>query len=118
MAKRQNKFQTEKDESKAKKTSKKSKKQKSIKSSFKLGPNTKRILGLLVAMSCIYLFIAFLSYLFTWIIDQDKFEGAGFIDFVILTEINPIVEALGREVFRNVDDIVTDIVQDYNKDNK
>ena len=43
---------------------------------------------------------------------------AGFIDFVILTEINPIVEALGKEVFRNVDNIVTDIVQDYNKDNK
>ena len=41
-----------------------------------------------------------------------------FIDFVILNEINPIVEALGREVFRNVDNIVTDIVQDYNKDNK
>lgn len=43
---------------------------------------------------------------------------AGFIDFVILNEINPIVDALGKEVFRNVDNIVTDIVQDYNKDNK
>ena len=55
---------------------------------------------------------------------QDSFQfsnngrRAGFIDFVILNEINPIVEALGREVFKNVDNIVTDIVQDYNKDNK
>ncbi len=96
MAKRQNKFQTEKDESKAKKTSKKSKKQKSIKSSFKLGPNTKRILGLLVAMSCIYLFIAFLSYLFTWRIDQDKFEGAGFIDFVFTKQPFTVSNWLGK----------------------
>jgi hypothetical protein len=42
---------------------------------------------------------------------------AGFIDFVILNEIDPIIDALGKEVFNNVDDIVTNIVQDYNKDN-
>ena len=43
---------------------------------------------------------------------------AGFIDFVILNEIDPILDALGKEVFDNVDNVVTNIVQDYNKDNK
>ena len=96
MAKRQNKFQTPKDESKVKKTTKKSKKLKSVKSTFKLGTNTKRILGLVVAMACVYLFIAFLSYLFTWKIDQDKVEGANFLDFVFTKQPFEIKNWLGK----------------------
>jgi len=42
----------------------------------------------------------------------------GFIDFVIDNKLDPILEQLGNEVFKNFDTLVADIVKDFNIKNK
>ena len=76
MEKRKNLYKSEAPE----KTEKKSKrvKSKTATTKFKLNSKTKRIIGLSLALICVYLFIAFISYLFSGKMDQDKVEGTNF----------------------------------------
>tara|TARA_B110000238_G_scaffold34238_1_gene35383 strand:+ start:5049 stop:7508 length:2460 start_codon:yes stop_codon:yes gene_type:complete len=94
MAKRKNLYKSEAPE----KTEKKSKrvKSKTATTKFKLNSKTKRIIGLSLALICVYLFIAFISYLFSGKMDQDKVEGANFLTFVFTNQPFEIVNWLGK----------------------
>ncbi|MEZ7901498.1 MAG: DNA translocase FtsK [Flavobacteriales bacterium] len=94
MAKRKNLYKSEAPE----KTEKKSKrvKSKTATTKFKLNSKTKRIIGLSLALICVYLFIAFISYLFSGKMDQDKVEGANFLTFVFTNQPFEIVNLLGK----------------------
>ena len=94
MAKRKNLYKSEAPE----KTEKKSKrvKSKTATTKFKLNSKTKRIIGLSLALICVYLFIAFISYLFSGKMDQDKVEGANFLTFVFTNQPFQIVNWLGK----------------------
>ena len=94
MAKRKNLYKSEAPE----KTEKKAKrvKSKTATTKFKLNSKTKRIIGLSLALICVYLFIAFISYLFSGKMDQDKVEGANFLTFVFTNQPFEIVNWLGK----------------------
>ncbi|MDA9262056.1 DNA translocase FtsK [Flavobacteriales bacterium] len=94
MAKRKNSYKSETSE----KSEKKSKKVKSkiSKPKFKLNSKTKRIIGLFLALICVYLFIAFISYLFSGKMDQDKVEGASLFNFVFTNQPFEIDNWLGK----------------------
>ena len=94
MAKRKNLYKSEAPE----KTEKKSKrvKSKTATTKFKLNSKTKRIIGLSLALICVYLFIAFISYLFSGKMDQDKVEGTNFLTFVFTNQPFQIVNWLGK----------------------
>ena len=94
MAKRKNSYKSEAPE----KTEKKSKKAKSKTAilKFKLNSKTKRIIGLFLSLICVYLFIAFVSYLFSGKMDQDKVEGANFFNFVFINQSFLIDNWLGK----------------------
>ncbi|MFT4696234.1 MAG: S-DNA-T family DNA segregation ATPase FtsK/SpoIIIE [Urechidicola sp.] len=94
MAKRKNLYKSEAPE----KTEKKAKrvKSKTATTKFKLNSKTKRIIGLSLALICVYLFIAFISYLFSGKMDQDKVEGTNFLTFVFTNQPFQIVNWLGK----------------------
>ena len=94
MAKRKNLYKSEAPE----KTEKKAKrvKSKTATTKFKLNSKTKRIIGLSLALICVYLFIAFISYLFSGKMDQDKVEGTNFLTFVFTNQPFEIVNWLGK----------------------
>ncbi|MFT6152201.1 MAG: S-DNA-T family DNA segregation ATPase FtsK/SpoIIIE [Flavobacteriales bacterium] len=94
MAKRKNLYKSEAPE----KTEKKAKrvKSKTATTKFKLNSKTKRIIGLFLALICVYLFIAFISYLFSGKMDQDKVEGTNFLTFVFTNQPFQIVNWLGK----------------------
>lgn len=92
MTKRKNIFKP-KEEKPAKATAKKAKK---VKKSLAMSPKTKRLIGLALGLICIYLTISFLSYLFTWKLDQDKVEGANFIEFIFTKQPFEISNWLGK----------------------
>ncbi|MGK0436985.1 MAG: S-DNA-T family DNA segregation ATPase FtsK/SpoIIIE, partial [Flavobacteriales bacterium] len=94
MAKRKNLYKSEAPE----KTEKKAKrvKSKTATTKFKLNSKTKRIIGLFLALICVYLFIAFISYLFSGKMDQDKVEGTNFLTFVFTNQPFEIVNWLGK----------------------
>ncbi len=94
MTKRKNIFKA-KEENAPKATSKKSKNKKE-KKSVTMSPRTKRMLGLTLGLVCVYLTISFLSYLFSWKLDQDKVEGANFIQFVFTKQPFEISNWLGK----------------------
>ena len=77
------------------KSSKKKKVQKE-KKPFVLSTRAKRIIGLILGLISVYLFIAFLSYLFTWKIDQDKVERANFLNFVFTKQSFLVNNWLGK----------------------
>jgi len=77
MVKRKNSFKTTQEDKKSS-----PKKAKTKKVLPKVNSKTKRIIGLLLGLSCIFLFISFTSYLSTWKLDQDKVEGVNFFSFV------------------------------------
>ena len=92
MTKRKNIFKP-KEEKAAKASTKKAKKEKK---SFSISPKTKRLVGLTLSLICIYLTISFISYLFTWKLDQDKVEGANFLEFVFTKQPFEISNWLGK----------------------
>lgn len=97
MAKRKNSYKSEGTEKG--KTTKKTKKRaagKTQKMSVKLNAKTKRVVGLFIGLICTYLFISFLSYLFTWKLDQDKVEGANFFSFVFTKQPFEVYNWLGK----------------------
>ena len=85
-------------EKKKKTSSKKTVKQKV---NFKISPKAKQIIGLFLGLVCVFFFFSFVSYLFTWKLDQDKVEGANFISFVFSKQpfvINNWIGKLGAIV--------------------
>ncbi len=56
----------------------------------------KKGIGLFLILLAIYFFIAFLSYLYTWKIDQDKVDGANFFSFVFTNQPFEIDNWLGK----------------------
>lgn len=72
------------------------KKQKKDKKSLSISPKTKRIIGLFLGLLCVYLIISFFSYLYTWHLDQDKVEGASFMEFVFTKQPFEIANWLGK----------------------
>ena len=95
MAKRKNSY---KSASTPEKTEKKTKKVKAkiTRPKVKLNSKTKRIIGLLFGLICVYLFIAFVSYLFTGKMDQDKVEGASFFFFFFTKQPFEVFNWLGK----------------------
>jgi S-DNA-T family DNA segregation ATPase FtsK/SpoIIIE len=92
MTKRKNIFKA-KEEKSSKATAKKQKKERK---SITLSPKSKRIIGLFLGLLCVYLTIAFVSYLATWQMDQDKVEGANFMEFVFTKQPFEIENWLGK----------------------
>jgi S-DNA-T family DNA segregation ATPase FtsK/SpoIIIE len=88
MAKKQNTYKKETTKEKSSKEEKKSNEVQEAK--FKRG------LGLTLGLVSIYLFIAFLSYLYTWKLDQDKVDGASFFSFVFTFQDFEIYNWLGK----------------------
>lgn len=92
MTKRKNIFKP-KEEKATKASAKKTKKEKK---SIAMSQKTKRLIGLALGLVCIYLAISFLSYLFSWKLDQDKVEGANFVEFVFTKQPFEISNWLGK----------------------
>ncbi len=92
MKKRKNLFKA-KEEKSSKATAKKQKKERK---SITLSPKSKRIIGLFLGLLCVYLTIAFVSYLATWQMDQDKVDGANFMEFVFTYQPFEIENWLGK----------------------
>ena len=88
MAKKQNSYKKE--------TTKKSSVKKEKKSNQVQEAKVKRGLGLTLGLISVYLFIAFLSYLYTWKLDQDKVDGASFFSFVFTFQDFEIYNWLGK----------------------
>lgn len=87
MAKKQNTYRKENTKVKDKKEKKSNPEQEA---------KIKRGLGLTLGLISVYLFIAFLSYLYTWKLDQDKVDGASFFPFVFTHQEFDIYNWLGK----------------------
>ncbi|MFM7667213.1 MAG: DNA translocase FtsK 4TM domain-containing protein [Bacteroidota bacterium] len=56
----------------------------------------KIIFGTLLLLSSLFIFVACISYLFTWQNDQDRILNKSFIDFIFLSENVPVDNWLGK----------------------
>jgi S-DNA-T family DNA segregation ATPase FtsK/SpoIIIE len=56
----------------------------------------KIVFGTLLLISAIFIFVACISYLFTWQNDQDRILNKSFIDFIFLSENVPVDNWLGK----------------------